>query len=169
MKNRKTKTRDLLGMSQMETAALLRVSRAQWSMFESGRRLLPLEAFITWIAIEKAVARIQKKLVGSAFIPPKFSEKKRRRLWEQNQFSTTVLMRKIEAAEKKLHIGQKLSLMPGLLESNEAQNQLSSFFTRKSIMTSDDKLADELAEMYHQLHLLEYERKLLEVKSESQK
>lgn len=59
----KEKIRSLLGITQIEMAMLLKISRAQWSMYESGKRNLPLPA---QLMMAKMLAYMQNLNTGDA-------------------------------------------------------------------------------------------------------
>ena len=94
--------RKLLGITQDDMALLLGVSRSQWSMYELGKRDLPVAASVLLAELlqhlnepvlsRKAKPQLEQYIDGATHLE---------RLRDDNQYQQLLIARKIAAAEKK--------------------------------------------------------------------
>lgn len=99
---KKESIRTLLGISQEHIAMLLRVSRTQWSMYESGKRNLPAEAKEK---LAKMIDHVEKSKAKASKRPSKEGKQetseKLKTLLEVNEYQQWQLEKKVTAMEKK--------------------------------------------------------------------
>jgi len=103
--------RNLLGLTQLEMAMLLRISRSQYSMYELGRRDLPLHA-------QQRLTEILTHVKGNEMksqtlpvpTPQQLSQQHKQltRLLRENEFQQLVVSRKIAEIEERRTERQKL-------------------------------------------------------------
>ncbi len=92
----------LLGTSQIEMAMLLKINRSQWSMYESGKRDLPLAAkvllgdMLTHVKLAKAKASKRPSKQGK-----QETKEKLEKLLKENEYKVLVTDKKVAALEKK--------------------------------------------------------------------
>ncbi len=122
-----------MGVTQSEMAMLLQISRAQWSMYESGKRNLPSSALALLakiaLCIQNTVADDNKTL------PSVMKEEGKKKvllqaMLKENQYQQLYISRKIDAAVKKnqSHI-RSLQLINFLKTTQEISEQRLSFLT----------------------------------------
>jgi transcriptional regulator with XRE-family HTH domain len=112
--------RDLFGLTQPEMAMLLKISRARYSMFESGKRSLPLEAELRLANMLKQAKTIaaenHKKLPHAG---PQLD--KARKMLEasimENEYRRHTVARSIAALERRYDAHSKALQLIGLLTS----------------------------------------------------
>ena len=103
MKNRETSCK-LLGTTQEEMAMLLKVNRSQWSMFEAGKRDLPLASLQFLSEILAYMQSPETKATKSkANLAKEKAENKQtlEALVKENQYQQLRMARKIAVIEKK--------------------------------------------------------------------
>lgn len=93
----------LLGIDQHSLAMLLRVNRSQWSMFESGKRNIPLEAkrllaeMTGFLKFDEAGAKLPEPLEDQAEATKEYLEKS----LKDNHYQLYEITQKIARAEEK--------------------------------------------------------------------
>ena len=94
----------LLGFTQEDMAMLLGVSRGQWSMYESGKRDIPLQAKLLLAEMlqfmQTPSATISSKLPHVAHQEAKKKEQLERML-KENEYQQLLVAKKLAALEKK--------------------------------------------------------------------
>lgn len=94
----------LLGFTQEDMALLLGVSRGQWSMYESGKRDIPVQAKQLLAEMLKFMqtpaAIISRKLPHVAHQEAKKKEQLER-LLKENEYQQLIIAKKLAALEKK--------------------------------------------------------------------
>lgn len=92
----------LLGTTQEEMAMLLQITRAHWSMYESGKRNLPQAASIK---LAEMLAHVQSAKAKSSKHPSQLEEKetkeKLQTLLNENNYQQFIMEKKIAGIEKK--------------------------------------------------------------------
>ena len=92
----------LLGTTQMEMAMLLKITRSQWSMYESGKRDLPLAAKVL---LNEMLAHVNSAKANASKGPSteakQQTNQKLQGLLEENQNLQTVTEKKVAALENK--------------------------------------------------------------------
>lgn len=92
----------LLGTTQMEMAMLLKISRSQWSMYESGKRDIPLAAKIQ---LGEMLKHVQSAKAKASKRPSQLGQQEEKdelhASLKENQYQQTVMERKVAALEKK--------------------------------------------------------------------
>lgn len=133
MKNTTTLT-SLLGLTQKQMALLLQVSRAQWSMYESGKRSLPLEA-----------RQLLAEMTGFLKFEDK-SAKVQQHLMEQQEAERKDLEKQLRANEDQLYeIGKMISLIDMKYKGNLAAIGFVDYLT--TLTHIKQKLDGELLEV----------------------
>lgn len=95
----------LLGLTQKQMALLLRVSRSQWSMYESGQRGLPLRArqllaeMIGFLKFEDKSFRLQQYVMEQEEAKKKHLEHQ----LKENEYQLYEIVQKVESIETKYH------------------------------------------------------------------
>lgn len=119
-KIKKETARSLFGLSQQQLATVLKVTRSQWSHYESGERSLPNDAGL--LVIEMLSHMLSPE--GSAFqnlSKPECADDKTRPILEkrlkENTYQLMVTERKIGTAQEKLDKSSKSVELMGFLNS----------------------------------------------------
>ncbi|UPT71855.1 MAG: helix-turn-helix transcriptional regulator [Flavobacterium sp. JAD_PAG50586_2] len=93
----------LLGITQREMSLLLRVTRAQWSMYELGKRNLPLKTkqllaeMLVFLRVENKGPKVVQHLIEQQELKKKCLEK----LLRENEYQLYVIGKKIAPIESK--------------------------------------------------------------------
>ncbi len=155
-----------LGMTQQELAMLLGVSRSQFSMFELGKRDLPLPAkqllgeLLTYIQSPEVAAKSALPDAPKATLP------QLERLQRENQYQQLLTERKIAEATKKLQAQERLLQLSAFLSSREGSRATAINFpkalARKTNKAAEAPLLAILTEQQLRKELLELENLLLE-------
>ncbi|MES2864249.1 MAG: helix-turn-helix transcriptional regulator [Bacteroidota bacterium] len=96
--------RNILGITQEDLAVLLKVSRTQLSMYELGKRDLPIAAKIQLVEMFKYIKEDASKSLNTSTLLKALELQKKKtleQLVKENQFRQLQLEKKITAAEKK--------------------------------------------------------------------
>lgn len=169
MKN-KTSITALLGLRQQDVAMLLQVHPTQWSMYESGKRDLPLHAkqllaeILTHINTSTSTSKIQPETVKRQ-VTPQLLE----RLLRENEYQQLLFTRKIAVTKKKFDAQFKVMKVVAFLNGHPSQkgmnhkNMLESM-AKKASNGLETKAVTALLAQELKLELLVLERKLLEKK-----
>ena len=118
------KIRELLGMKQDDMAMLLKVTRSQWSMYEIGKRDLPLAAELK---LGEMLAFVQQSDTESADIFPhiKMQQAKIEQVYENlkliNAHRQIIVERKLKLIEKKYEVALIALKFIRFLEIKEEQ------------------------------------------------
>ena len=114
--------REALGLTQEETAMLLKITASQLSMFEIGQRDLPVNAKLQLVKMYNHVNSKQQEKIQHPIIKDdatKIKEMIAKELLD-NQYAQMVLERKIKEAKHKyaksisaLHLADYLQSLPG--------------------------------------------------------
>lgn len=155
-----------LGITQQEMAMLLAVSRNQFSMFELGKRDLPLPAkqllgeMLTYIQSPEVAAK--------SALPdtPKASLPQLERLQRENQYQQLLTERKIAEATKKLQAQTRLLQLSAFLSIRKGSSATAIKFptvlARKTSKATEAPLLELIVEQQLRKELLELENLLLE-------
>ncbi len=112
------KIQDLLGLKQEEMAIILKISRAQWSMYLSGKRNLPVAALVKLAEILNVVN--QQDNLSTVNVNSNL-ELERKDLFQKqiknNQFLQIVLERKNKAFQKKFNSANNVIKIVSHLET----------------------------------------------------
>ena len=155
-----------LGITQLELAMLLGVSRSQFSMFELGKRDLPLPAkqllgdMLTYIQSPEVAAKSTLPEASQATLP------QLERLQRENHYQQLLTERKIAVATKKLQAQARLLQLSAFLSSREGSRGAAINFPkaleRKTNKAAEAPLLAILTEQQLRLELLELENLLLD-------
>jgi len=165
MKN-KLPLRNLVGLTQQEMATLLQVSRTQWSMFEIGRRDLPVAAKHL---LAEILTHVQSNTVTTKNAPQQQSLQSLERLLDENARQQYLLVRAMAKAEKKRATQEQLSKLAAFLNARkpdsgkEANLTYERFAAKATQANVIDHTAIQLQQEIRQ-EVLQFEKKLLEGK-----
>lgn len=93
----------LLGATQLEMAMLLGINASQWSMYESGKRNLPLQAMQQLNAMLQYVVNENNKQSIKSLLSTQQQDKKKailKALIQENEYQQQLTARKIEKIKK---------------------------------------------------------------------
>ena len=170
MKNQYTVT-TLLGLNQENAAMLLGISRSQWSMYESGKRNLPLAAKNLLAAILEHLQMPEAIAKRSEFIDNDATHQQYEQLLRENEYQRLLVAKKITATGKKRDIQFRRVQLANFLASRDTETvilkSLHEVLTAKGSNISPTSLSNWLVELKDKQKILDFEKSLLE--SELQK
>ena len=150
-------------------AMLLNITRAQWSMYESGKRSLPS---IKILLLAEMMAHVQsKETAKAAKTIIDLQQNENRELFEkmlrENEFQQMILQKKIEAATRKNALALRLSHLSDFGHNGKimgvSDSKLEYLRSRASGATTVDSNT-LLAELEIKLEVLQFECGLLKAK-----
>jgi transcriptional regulator with XRE-family HTH domain len=154
----------LLGITQQQAAMLLGVSRSQWSMFELGKRDLPLPAKQL---LAEMLAHVQpaETLAKNAHVTPLVTPQQCESLLRENEFQRLLVMRKITTATQKQQAQDRLGQLASFLRNHDKGKAIGSGFSEaivhKAAKNEANGFLDNVALLQHRLQVLDYEKQLL--------
>jgi len=150
-----------LGLKQQEMAELLGISRGQWSMFESGKRNLPLHATQRLAELLSLQQSTNKKVQKAK--QPEPSEKILNDFLRENQYQRLLTERKISALQRKHDKIQKLTQFSASLQKNDSAKapHIDSILRKASKVSGTDR-GEELSKLKLKLEILDNEKQFLE-------
>lgn len=169
MSKKKGVLRQFFGVSQEEMAKLLKISRAQWSMFESGKADLPPKARIQYnnliIYVQSAKEKAAKKKPAPVQ-PNERTVQKMKLSLLTNLTRQGKTAREIERLQKKQALAESALHLEGYGEkSKQKQPQFVADEINKILKRAkeDVQLSEsfEMVELKVKLNVLQYEEKLL--------
>ena len=156
--NNRREIRSALGITQMEMAGILGITRAQWSMYESGRRRLPFAALRTLGMVAQRLADGE----SSEGIEPKGLREVRlkhdRKRSQEVAYQLAVVEREWNAAYKKLNCAQQRKRVQDALVGEQG---LHAFFVQNRRDTTEEKGLMRLVELQYRMDQLKAEQQLL--------
>lgn len=170
-----TDLRNALGLTQQEMALLLRITRSQWSMYESGLRDLPVHA----LTLLSEVRQHEQDTAKHTQSEPQFSKpelelqlKHLKQLLHQNERQQAKLEKLVRPAKRKLAEQPKRQQLGDFLNKRNAEQGKAAI----TINGLGDYLAlphpiDTVASLNQELkqQMLAFEKKLLEEKMQELK
>ena len=159
-----------LGLKQEETAIVLGISRAQWSMFESGKRGLPPRASLLLAEMLAHVQASESESKGQ--VDQAAAKEKTGKLLEamlrENEYQQLLVIRKIETARKKQTADFRFWQLANFIEVRNTGKNNSPISLRhlnsKSSKPAETDAGLLLAKLDLKLELLLLEKKFLEGK-----
>lgn len=155
-----------LGMTQQELAMLLGVSRSQFSMFELGKRDLPLAAKQLLGELLNYIQSYEVSAKSALPDAPKASLPQLERLQRENHYQQLLTERKIAEATKKLQAQARLLQLSVFLSSRKGSSATAIKFptvlARKTNKATETPLLELIVEQQLRKELLELENLLLE-------
>lgn len=158
--------RTLLGVTQLELAMLLGVTRSQYAMFELGQRDLPLHAkqllaeMLSYVQSTEATA----KSIQAA--PPQATQPQLERLLRENEYQQLLTARKIATATKKIQKQDRLLQLTAFLSSRDTSKTTAITFPAplisKTPKATETPLVEILTEQHMRQELLGLQKLLLE-------
>lgn len=161
--------RKLLGLSQQDMAMLLGITRARWSMFEIGKRDLPIKAKTLLADMLAHLEAAETKGTSSSQSKQQQSEKKEllEKLKKENKYQQLKTARKVTTVTKKHDARLKIESLTAFFHSkSNAKHGVSGEFwnmiARKANQKTDQGIGEELFRLQLQLEVLRQEAILLE-------
>jgi transcriptional regulator with XRE-family HTH domain len=117
--------RDLLGITQEDLAALLKISRTQLSMYEIGKRELPSTAIIQLAEMLRYLQEDASKSADTTSLLKEQAIQKEKALEEmrkENHFKQLVLEKKLNVLEKKYKANFSAFQLTKYLEKQDTEN-----------------------------------------------
>lgn len=117
--------RDLLGITQEDLAALLKISRTQLSMYEIGKRELPSTAIIQLSDMLRYLQEDASKSADTTSLLKEQAIQKEKALEEmrkENHFKQLVLEKKLNVLEKKYKANFSAFQLTKYLEKQDTEN-----------------------------------------------
>jgi transcriptional regulator with XRE-family HTH domain len=114
--------KDLFGLTQPEMAMLLKISRARYSMFESGKRALPSEARIrlaNMLEQAKTISAENHKKLPHVNLQQDKAKKMLEAMIEENVYQCQSAARNIAALERRYDAHSKALQLVSLLASEQ--------------------------------------------------
>jgi len=158
-----------LGLTQKELAILLRVTRTQISMFELGKRSLPLHAMqllgeLLTLSKSSGTATKDKPILKGQSSQ---RQEQIKVLLKENEFQLYIVAKKLAAAERKTATQLKLIRFTDYLEQRptakaNADVTNMQFITHKSAKAFHTDAAETVIKYQLRQELLEVEKKYLE-------
>lgn len=151
-----------LGLTQLEMAMLLGISRAQWSMYESGRRRLPPAALQVLAVITRQIKETaepkanQTRLIGETWL--KHDEKR----LIQVDYKLKVAQRDFDAEFKKqANRDNRIRVEKIVEELGSKVGNRPVFYINSTKGQMELKTAERLVTLQHRIDTLRMEQKML--------
>ena len=165
MKNneRQHPLRSALGITQDEMAMLLGVTRGQWSMFELGRRPLPLPSSLL---LTEMLLHLQSPQFIVKPVPRKQQALQQwlERALRENEYQRVKLARTLAVIEKKQAAQERLCGLIDYLDDRESKTGKGLAFPHRDAVskTAAADYDSVLLELLMKKEMLEFEKTLLE-------
>jgi len=111
-----------LGLTQYEMAMLLGVTRSQWSMFELGKRSLPLQATQKLAALLLYVQENDAKFKKSEFLDETQKEQLRKQRLIENEFEQLQIQKKMDQLQKQEAAQLHLTILADFLSQSRTND-----------------------------------------------
>jgi len=165
---KKDSIKSLLAATQVEMAMLLGVSRGQYSMFESGKRDLPVAAkqVLAEMLAHRSAQMSQTKKPTKAEVSQQRSKRREqlKRLQSENNFQLQVIDRKIAAAFQKQQESANRKVLVDFMNSTAqkgAEDGKAWLIKGQSFKNRYRDADDELLALEVRREVLEFEREVL--------
>lgn len=159
---------ELLGVSQMEISILLKINRSQWSMYESGKRGLSVDAKLQLSEMLKHVQNENDKELKKQVLSTQQEAKKKETLEDllkENDYQQQTIERKIKKIKKKQAFVVSRFQLLDYLEQHTNKKEEHPELLQRMKDKAEDKAAqyDEAVLMAHEIKqlVLQVEEKLL--------
>lgn len=164
---RENELRKLLGISQIEMAMLLQISRSQWSMFEIGQRDLPLAAkqllaeLLQYLQTTEAQAKAPNPKTQTAL------QKELEAQLRENEYQRLLIAQRTAFYEKKYHQELRAWQLSEFLKTRKHHKKFKQIphlitMTQKTVPPPPPENLILWQHHQHKQELLELERLLLE-------
>lgn len=161
----------LLGVRQQDVAMLLRVHPSQWSMYESGKRDLPLAAKQL---LAELLTHQQSPETTASKLPHHAQQQKQlqqqlERLLRENEYQQLLVARKINSVEKKYSSQLRVLQLVDFLSNHPTQKgklemRLLKTIEKKAVVTIEAEGLAVLVKYQIKQESLELEKLLLQSK-----
>lgn len=166
---------NLLGITQLDLAMLLRVHTSQVSMYCSGKRALPLHAsvllgeMLVYLNTQERADQVSKPLQNQIDKQLQPIKQKFEELLRENEYQQLRLAREIKTTSKKLERQSRMLLLSEFLANRDrdAKNPVGnpeSLASKTVSRLQQAPLSAILIEQQHRQEVLMLEKKLLENK-----
>lgn len=167
MKNEVTIS-ELLGVSQIEMSILLKINRSQWSMYESGKRGLPVDAKLKMSEMLKHVQNKNDKQLKAQELSNQQEAKKKEtleKLIKENDYQQQTIERTINKIKKKqAFVVARFQLLDYLEQHTNKKVEHPELLQRMEAKAEDKAAQNDMAILItHQIkqEVLKYEEQLL--------
>ncbi len=167
MKNNKD-IRTELGLSQREMAMMLGVHLSQWSMFEGGRRNLPLRAtqLLADLLAHVKSPEVTAKTIAFDDNQRQLKQQYLEALLQENQYQCMRLAKKVTAFEKKQSAQNRSEIVVNYLRQNKTDTDKGAALMRlpNKKLQKDEIIVKTTIDFEIKKELLELEKLLIESK-----
>lgn len=159
--------RKLLGITQIEMAMLLQVTRSQWSMFEIGQRDLPLAAKQLFTELLQYLQTTEAQAKAPTAHTQMALQKELETQLRENEYQRLLMAQKTAYYEKKYHQELRAWQLSAFLKNRKrtqkwAQTPHLALMTQKSVSLPAPENLILWQQHQHKQELLELEKLLLE-------
>ena len=156
----------ILGVSQLDMAMLLGITRGRWSMYEIGKRDIPVNAKVILAEVLTMVEPVKNVDKSIPTPQPKYLQQHIEHLLSENKYLRLVAERNLAATQRKHAAQEKLVLLQQHLESFRDDKRLRQGaldgLTQKASKAGQDTVGVLLAKQQLRLELLNNEKDFLE-------
>jgi transcriptional regulator with XRE-family HTH domain len=157
--------REQLGLTQQDIAMVLGITRSQWSLYELGKRDLPLEASKLLAEMLSHVKKAETSSKKPGKLSAAKSQKELEHLLSKNEYRIVLVNRAIKTIEKKLHKNTNALVLADFLRVREDKKAMAGFIDVKA-SKSLEKASLDLMRNKIKLELLKLERPMLKAELE---
>ena len=155
-----------LGVTHGEMAMLLGISRSLWTLFEQGKRALPLAATVklTELLAHKQAA---KDVVKPSPRVSQTNTKQFESLLRKTEYQLMSISRKISATEKKQSAQRGVQLLSAYLSDGDkgtSKAVLANAIAGRARQAAGNDVSDALSLLQYRQEVLEFEKQLIESK-----
>lgn len=154
--------REQLGLTQQEIAMVLGVTRSQWSLYELGKRDLPLAATQLLAEMLPHMHKAETLSKKPNQLSPEKSQKELTRLILKNKHQIALISKTIRSVEKKQIKNYRASLLADFLKVREDKKEMAGFIKGKA-SKSLEKAGVDLFRNKLKLQLLQLQKQLLDI------
>ena len=167
--NKQNPIRESLGLTQQEMAILLEITRGHWSMYECGKRELPIAAmaFLSEMSAHMEAAKTKN-------IPSKASVKNETKafvgdLLKENQFRLQIATKELAVVERKHTASENAQRLVGFLNSKskgkeERTANIHQLIASRVTKSGEQNKATELTALQIRVAVLQAEETILKEK-----
>ena len=156
----------IVGLTQEQMAMLLKITRSQWSLYELGKRDLPLEAkqFLAELLTHAKDAKAYNNKLNNPQQQEKKTQQALEKLLKENEYQQIRQAKKITAMEKKYAAATRAFQLVDFL-SKHSHNKVSptlieSIAAKATSQLKNNGLTELMQEQMKQ-EILQFEKKLL--------
>ena len=158
----------LLGLKQEELAMLLKVSKGQLAMYETGKRELPVSALLSLVPMFQFLKEERLKSCSAEILKSQAEQQKKvlEHLLRENKYFQTEVSKKLEMAERKYQANMSAIHLMQYLENEATKkggspNGLVKVIERRAVTELEQNSWEVLAKFQIQKEVLLSEEKML--------